>query len=204
MASNLSKYSAWAIALFCGTAAYILYRRGRQSNPPSLLNNNSMGKSYYPEYDYLRYNRLTMGYRNNNPVNIVYNPGNKWLGQIGKDPNGNKAQFIDLVHGYRAALVLLRGKGYIGNGLNTIEKIIYKFAPASDGNDPESYIANVSRMTGIPRNQVISPNDKDALTSIVYAMSISENGYKDLDKRDIRSTYGLPDMEIINKAWNIM
>lgn len=197
---------AWAITLLASFGAYIVWKRGRQSNPSSLITNN-MKKSYYPEYDYLNVRPLSRGYRNNNPVNIDYNAANKWLGQIGKEPEGRFSQFNDMVHGYRAALVLLRGKGYISGGNNTIRKIITKFAPSNE-NYTESYIANVSRLTGIDADRVINKNDRDALTAIVYAMSISENGYTVKDDTgqniNIQETYGLPDMDMINLAWEIM
>lgn len=198
---------AWGISLAAAFGAYLIWRKGRNDSTPSLLNTDSMKKSYYPEYDYLQVRPLSRGYRNNNPVNIEYNAGNKWNGQIGVEPEGRFAQFNDLVHGYRAALVLLRGTGYIGKGLNTIRKIITKFAPKNE-NYTAGYIANVSKMTGIDPDAVISRNDKDALTRIVYAMSIVENGYTVKDDAEqivnIKDTYGLPDMEIINKAWEIM
>lgn len=197
MASNLSKYSAWAIALIAGTAAYVMYRRNR-SNPPSLINYDKL----YPETDMAQNNLLPRGYRNNNPVNIRIS-SNKWNGKVSPNTDGAFEQFIDLVHGYRAALVLLRGKGYINGGINTIRKMITKFAPATE-NYTDGYIANVSRMTGIDPDAVISRNDRDALTRIVYAMSIVENGRVDKAGNDLMTTYGLPNMEIINQAWNIM
>lgn len=198
MASNLSKYSAWAIALLSVGAAYYILRRNNQSNPPSLINYDKL----YPETDMAQNNLLPRGYRNNNPVNIRIS-SNKWNGKVSPNTDGAFEQFIDLVHGYRAALVLLRGKGYINGGINTIRKMITKFAPATE-NYTDGYIANVSRMTGIDPDAVISRNDRDALTRIVYAMSIVENGRVDKAGNDLMTTYGLPDMEIINQAWNIM
>ena len=198
MASNSSKYSAWAIALITAFAAYLMSRRGKQSNPPSLINYDKL----YPETDMKNNELLPHGYRNNNPVNIRIS-SNKWSGKVSPNTDGEFEQFIDLVHGYRAALVLLRGKGYINGGNNTIRKIITKFAPTNE-NYTAGYIADVSRLTGIDPDTVISRNDRDALTRIVYAMSIVENGRKDKAGNDLFTTYGLPDMEIINQAWNIM
>ena len=115
--------------------------------------------------------------------------------------DGTFEQFIDMVHGYRAALVLLRGKGYINGGINTIRKIISKFAPANE-NYTAGYIDDVSRLTGIDPDAVLSRNDKDKLTRIVYAMSIVENGYKDKNGNDLKATYNLPNMDIINEGWD--
>lgn len=201
--SNTSKYYAWAITLLAAGGALLLSRR--KSNPPSLIMNMD-NKNYFPEYDYLNKRPLSRGYRNNNPVNIDYNKANNWLGQIGIEPEGRFAQFQDMAHGYRAALALLRGKGYIGGGRNTIAKIISKFAPDNE-NYTTGYIENVSRMTGIGKDQILTKNDRDALTAIVYAMSIVENGTKVKDGNayiDIMETYGLPNMDIINQGWELL
>lgn len=198
-----NKHIAWGLTLLAFGGILLLKRK--KSTLPSVLDN--MKENYFQEYDFTNVRPLSRGYRNNNPVNIDYNPANKWVGQTGVEPEGRFAQFIDMPHGYRAAFVLLRGKGYINGGRNTIEKIISKFAPDNE-NYTAGYIENVSRMTGIPKDQVISPNDRDALTAIVYAMSIVENGTKVKDANgnsvDLMQTYGLPNMDIINKGWDLI
>lgn len=201
MAKDISKI-ALGIAMIAIGGAWLLNRR--KSESPSLLNGDTY---YYSELDMKDNERLPLGYRSNNPLNIRYVAGQNWKGKVtppavGK--YGTYERFRDLVYGYRAALVLLRGDGYINKGINTIRKIITKFAPAEDHNYTENYIANVSKLTGIDPDVVIARNDKDKLTKIVYAMSICENGYKDKDGNDIKTTYGLPNMEIINDAWGIL
>lgn len=168
------------------------------------------------DYDFSKFgDRIPLGYRSNNPLNIRYNAANNWRGKVtppAEGKYGKYERFEDLVHGYRAALVLLRGNGYILKGLNTIRKIITKWAPADDHNYTQSYIDNVSRLTGIDPDAVIMRSNKDALTKIVYAMSISENGYKHKYKDengntvtvDLMETYGLPNMDIVNLAWEAM
>ena len=76
MASNSSKYSAWAITLFAA-AAYLIMRRDKQSNPQSLINYDKL----YPETDMAQNELLPRGYRNNNPVNIRIS-SNKWAGKV--------------------------------------------------------------------------------------------------------------------------
>ena len=202
MEKDTSKYLLLAAAIFA-FGGYMLLRR-EDSSIPTLLGE----KIYYPELDMLNNSKLPRGYRNNNPLNIDYynaygQRANDWKGQIGVEPEGRFSQFRDLVYGYRAALVLLRGKGYINGGNDTIRKMISKFAPNNE-NYTDGYITNVSRMTGINPDEQISRNDRDKLTRIVYAMSIFENGTKDKDGNDIQSTYGLPNMDIINEAWEII
>ena len=202
-----SKHIAWAITLAAVGGIVLLSRR--KSNPPSLIHNNM-------EYDYSKYGAaLPLGYRSNNPLNIRYNAGNTWKGKVTPPATGQYGtyeRFEDIVYGYRAALVLLRGKGYILGGLNTIRKIISKWAPEDDYNYTGNYINNVSKLTGIDPDTVISRNDRDALSKIVYAMSIIENGYKhkfrdDNDNVvtvDLKETYDLPNYEIIEEAWKIV
>ena len=189
---------AWGITLLAASAAWWILRRNKQSYPPSLTETLTV----YPDYDMKNNSLLPRGYRNNNPVNIRIS-NNNWNGKVKPNTDGTFEQFIDLPHGYRAALVLLRGKGYINGGYNTIRKMITKFAPNNE-NYTDGYIASVARMTGIDPDVVISRNDKDKLTRMVYAMSIVENGYKDKAGNDIQATYGLPSMDIINKAWSMI
>lgn len=72
----------------------------------------------------------------NNPLNIRYNPANNWQGQL--KPERGFCRFKTLYHGYRAAIRILQR--YQLNGLNTVDKIINRWAPSSDGNDTKSYI----------------------------------------------------------------
>ena len=47
-------------------------------------------------------------------------------------------------------------------------------------------------------------NDRDKLTRMVYAMSISENGYRDKAGNNIAQRYDLPNMNIINEGWRLI
>lgn len=111
----------------------------------------------------------TRGQRNNNPFNIRYNSANNWVGQIGSD--GSFCVFDTMPHGIRAGGVLLRN--YLKNGNNTIEKILSKFAPASE-NNTSGYIANVEKMSGINRTTVLKNSD---LWRIAVPMMLIESRY---------------------------
>lgn len=196
MANDTSKYYAWVIAL--AAAGGVWWLLSRRQGIPTLLGT----KYYYPEYDMKDNENLPLGYRSNNPLNIRYNAGNNWTGKILPPATGKYGQyerFRDMAYGYRAALALLRGSGYIGNGLNTIRKIITRWAPENDHNYTDSYISDVSRLTGIAPDAVISRNDKNKLCKIVYAMSIIENGQTDATR-----AAGLPDMQIIEEGWSLL
>ena len=186
---------AWAIT---GSAilAYLLLRKSTDGG--SVLNTT---KTYNPEYDMRLNDNLPRGYYNNNPLNIRISK-DQWQGKVTPNTDGAFEQFIDMAHGYRAALIILRN--YIKKyNCNTLRKIITRWAPPSE-NNTESYIKNVSRLSGVGENEIIAPTDKERLVKIAYAMSISENGYKDKAQQDIKQRYDLPNMEIINEGWRLI
>ena len=113
-----------------------------------------------------------LGIINKNPLNIRYSSAINWKGQTGQ--NLGFAVFKSMEYGYRAAIKNLQS--YIGSGTDTISKIINRWAPASDGNNPESYINNVVLRTGINKDKKIDKNDLNTLQALILAMSISEIG----------------------------
>lgn len=131
------------------------------------------------------------GIRNNNPLNI--RKGSNWQGE--KYPQDDKSfeQFESMQYGVRAGFIILRRyiSGY--NGLtqrfNTIEKIISRWAPASE-NDTRAYIAQVERLTGIPSRQQISFSQRSFMVAIVDAMIRVECG-QPIEKSIIESAYDM-------------
>ena len=118
-----------------------------------------------------RNTNLSLGLRNNNPGNLRALPnGQTWKGQSGV--NKGFVQFESLELGIRALLVDLSNK--YKRGLNTITKIITVYAPPSE-NNTSSYIATVSKITGIGANEIISefPNK---LNQLALAIIYVENG----------------------------
>jgi len=114
--------------------------------------------------------KVARGIRNNNPGNIRI--GINWLGRVvpGKDlsfvefktmPLGVRALYIDLINKHKS-------------GLNTIQKVIYKYAPPSE-NLTDAYVAAVAQSMGIPATQVFSPTAKN-FTTFVKAIVKHENG----------------------------
>ena len=115
----------------------------------------------------------TRGIRNNNPLNIRHGKS-QWVGMRKVQTDKAFVQFTERVFGYRAAFVLLRN--YIGRGVNTIGKIIARWAPPGDGNNTQAYIEHVSITTGIDANKVLRFEDKDDLVEIVRSMAQIESG----------------------------
>lgn len=130
------------------------------------------------------------GYRNNNPLNIDYNPANKWQGEIVPSTDSRFAQFQTMAYGYRASMVLIRN--YVNKyGCDTLAKIINKWAPVSE-NNTSKYIQSVCNITGFNPNTYINPYSETQMTNLMYAMSIVENGRK-----------VMPDTQAINEGWQL-
>lgn len=131
---------------------------------------------------------LPRGYRNNNPLNVRKNAANAWKGKVVPGTDSAFEQFITMAYGYRCALYLLRK--YIGQGHNTIRKIITKWAPPSE-NNTTSYINSVATRTGIGADTVLSRDDRERLCKIAWAMAWSENGHPPASMDDIYAGWAL-------------
>ncbi len=112
---------------------------------------------------------LHIGLRNNNPGNI--RPGDPWLGAIGS--NGGFVVFSSIEYGLRALAKDLTNK--IKGGYNTINKIVNRYAPASDNNNPAAYAAKVSEVTGIDENQVLG-TDANTIIALMHGHLAVEIG----------------------------
>jgi hypothetical protein len=116
---------------------------------------------------------MTRGERNNNPGNLRFDTRWTWQGQVGKD-EGNYLIFDTVKNGIRAMTRDLLAK--IKRGENTITKILNIYAPPSDNNPTQVYIARVSEWSGIAKDIPISPDDKSRVYALVTAMIRFENG----------------------------
>lgn len=116
--------------------------------------------------------KIPRGIRNNNPLNIRI--GNSWLGEV-KNPTDNEfEQFVHVCYGLRAGFILL--KRYIDRyKLNTIEKIISRWAPHNE-NNTRSYINQVARGMNITPDTPLLYEDKNRMCALVYEMVYVENG----------------------------
>lgn len=131
------------------------------------------------------------GIRNNNPLNI--RKGNNWKGEIYPQSDRSFEQFESMQYGIRAGFIILRRyiTGY--NGLtqrfNTIEKIITRWAPATE-NNTKAYIAQVEKLTGIPRHQQLSFTERSFMVALVDAMIRVECG-QPVERDVIESAYDM-------------
>lgn len=117
------------------------------------------------------------GMRNNNPLNIRYVKSNNWLGKVNLSKKDSEfEEFTDIKYGLRAGFVLLYNYIVI-NRLNTISKIISRWAPMNENNTSE-YISTVSKHSGIQPHEVIHFVRPYTMTRMVSAMVFVECGVR--------------------------
>lgn len=116
--------------------------------------------------------KIPRGIRNNNPLNIRI--GNTWLGEVTNPTDNEFEQFVHVCYGLRAGFILL--KRYINRyKLNTIEKIISRWAPQNE-NNTRSYINQVARGMNIDPDTPLLYEDQNTICTLVYEMVYVENG----------------------------
>ena len=116
---------------------------------------------------------LPRGLRLNNPGNIRISQ-TKWHGEVIPSADKSFKQFRTLAHGYRALLKLVRNY-FIFYDLNTIEKIINRWAPPSE-NNTKAYIDFVCKDANIRVNTIIDVYNESMMCSIAASISKMENG----------------------------
>jgi len=125
------------------------------------------------------------GLRNNNPLNIRHS-ADSFQGEIKGTDTAFKT-FISMAYGYRAAFVILHT--YFSRGLNTIEKIVTRWAPPNE-NNTAGYVANVEKWSGVSRQKVLTLTDGADYIMIVAAMSFMENG-RNADITEVQAGFNL-------------
>ena len=122
---------------------------------------------------------MSLGERNNNPLNIRKVPGTHWRGEVealpqrgsGEGAAGAFVQFSSLSWGLRAAFCILRTYRDKYQAV-CIEDIITRWAPPTE-NDTRKYICNVCRLTGFGGKERLTEKDWPRL---VGAMAFIESG----------------------------
>lgn len=84
----------------------------------------------------------TRGIRNCNPANI--RKGDKWLGMSKEQKDKAFVQFSSMEWGVRALIITLRTY-VVKHHLYSVNEIIHRWAPPSDGNNTGAYIVYVSK-----------------------------------------------------------
>lgn len=112
----------------------------------------------------------------NNPYNIKKSK----TPYFGKDNNGNNSAFEgfrNITFSTAAFFKLIRDNYYL-KGYDTIEKILYRYAPPSDNNNTEQYIQYVSQKTGVDRNTKIDIGDFKMMYALASAICRFESSFE--------------------------
>lgn len=123
------------------------------------------------------------GIRNNNPGNLESSELFRWQGQSGSD--GRFAVFSSPEHGIRALGMNLLA--YHRRGLDTINKIISRWAPPTDNNDTASYVSKVSQALGVSPHSKLDIQSPAILSALSKAIIQHENGVNPFDEKTLSS-----------------
>ena len=168
---------AGGMAAAIGTICWLIFRPYQHSideivETSQQTNSNTMTTP-------IGYDTTVRGYRNNNPLNIRLS-SNNWKGEIKPSADKSFCQFQTMAYGFRAAMVCIRT--YITkHNCNTLQEIINRWAPWTDGNNPINYakkVMNTFPDTFPDKDTVIDYHNQNQMTKLVYAMAIVENGSK--------------------------
>ena len=118
--------------------------------------------------------RQPQSVRLNNPGNIRQSR-QTFKGEINHGQQEAFKEFVDAEYGFRAMKRVLKTYIY-ERGLDTIEKIIRRWAPPQDKNDTEAYIQFVSDQSKIPRDRRIR-YVPEHVVPIMLAIARFETGY---------------------------
>ena len=112
------------------------------------------------------------GIRNNNPGNI--RKGEKWKGLSEHQTDSSFCIFVSPEYGIRALVKILLTY-YKKYKLNTVKKIISRYAPPSE-NETESYIKSVANQLGVASDEEINLSSVAVLAVLLRAIIRHENG----------------------------
>ena len=123
------------------------------------------------------------GIRNNNPGNLNY------VGQSGASKesgeNGRFAVFESMRDGISALYRQIQL--YFSRGVNTIESVVNKYAPADDNNNVQAYIKQLVGATGKQADEKLSGEDTETVFKLIRGIINHENGKGYVSDQDILS-----------------
>lgn len=113
------------------------------------------------------------GVRNNNPGNIKIS-ATKWQGKVTPSNDPVFETFQTPEYGVRALAKIILSDSV--QGINTIHKIIGRYAPAGDFNDTEAYEKAVCEHIQVNADDVLDVDHYDTMYALVGAIILHENG----------------------------
>ncbi len=116
---------------------------------------------------------LSRGVRNCNPGNIRRS-ASPFRGEVSPSRDAEFKEFESMAWGYRAMMLIIHNYNEL-YGINTLDKIIARWAPATE-NDTANYIRVVARRLGIAQSGCVDSGDEEMMCALVSSMSWIENG----------------------------
>lgn len=108
------------------------------------------------------------------------NPGNirkgdiKWLGMSVLQDDPSFIRFLAPKYGIRALMKILTNYD-IDYGINTVSRIVTRWAPPGE-NNTDAYIRDVANRSGYPPNVILDMASVDTLIRLSQAIVMHENG----------------------------
>jgi hypothetical protein len=173
--------NAVLLALVVGGALYYLYQRQQALSAQYGVANDITGD--IEQFSTNVVNTVenatigtTRGERNNNPGNIrLTSPQTQWQGLSAIQQDGSFCQFTSPLYGIRAMHVNFNTY-FEKYGLNTVQQIISRWAPAADHNNTAAYIANVCNSMGVSATQTLDLTNEQTMMALIHAVIMQENG----------------------------
>ena len=111
----------------------------------------------------------------NNAGNLERTSHDHWHGEARLQDNKRFIRFLTPQAGLRALMKTLLTYEDV-HGLNTVTRIITRYAPPAE-NNTEAYIRDISQQAGISPNMVVDLQNPDILIRFAQAIVIHENGH---------------------------
>lgn len=144
---------------------------------------DSISKTGDADNKYDAYGTKPRGIRNNNPGNLNF------AGQAGATKeggeNGRFAVFESMRDGISALYRQIQL--YFSRGVNTIESVVNKYAPADDNNNVQAYIKQLVGATGKQDDETLSGEDTETVFKLIRGIINHENGKGYVSDQDILS-----------------
>ncbi|MBK7907333.1 MAG: hypothetical protein IPJ78_12360 [Gemmatimonadetes bacterium] len=99
------------------------------------------------------------------------NPGNQRASRLAVGRVGGFAVFNTVAEGNEAHWRNLMGPDYQPL---TLQQMVHRYAPASDGNDEAAYLRVLTDATGLPANTVLSTLTETTMSALIRAMQRHE------------------------------
>lgn len=119
--------------------------------------------------------------RNNNPGNLEFR------GQAGATPEEGSGRFAKFGTAAEGVSALARQlQRYSSRGLDTLDEIITKYAPAGE-NDTQAYIDTLSKRLGVSPKEKLDLSNPGTLSELIKGISRHESGSDFLTNQDVLS-----------------